>query len=88
VGLPDLVQLFFEPPEGMEFRSMRWLSNVQGVTRMAFGTVPTGVPARVVTNLSWNVELDGKLPAQARAEGLRITGFSPGYHVELVRTGK
>lgn len=88
VGLPDLVELFYEPPEGMEFRSMRWVSNVQGVTRMAFGAVPAGVPARVVTNMPWNLELDGKLPVQARANGLRITGFSPGYHVELRQTGK
>lgn len=88
VGLPDLVEVFYAPPDGMEFRSMRWVSNVQGITRMASGTVPAGVPARVVTNLSWNVELEGKLPVQARAEGLRITGFSPGYHVELRQTGR
>lgn len=88
VGLPDLVELFFEPPAGMEFLSMRWVSNVPGVTRMAFGAVPAGVPARVVTNMSWNVELEGKLPVQARANGLRVTGFSPGYHVELRQTGR
>ena len=88
VGLPDLVELLFEPPDGMEFLSMRWVSNVQGVTRMAFGAVPAGVPARVVTNMSWNVELEGKLPVQARANGLRVTGFSPGYHVELRQTGR
>lgn len=88
VGLPDLVELFYEPPAGMEFLSMRWVSNVPGVTRTAFGAVPAGVPARVVTNMSWNVELDGKLPVQARANGLRVTGFSPGYHVELRQTGR
>jgi hypothetical protein len=87
-GLPDLVEVFNAPPAGMEFRSFRFVSNVQGVTRRAFGDVPAGTPARIVTNLPWNLELAEKMPVQAKPYGLLITGFSPGYHVELKGLGR
>ena len=82
-GLPDLVELLFAPPEGMELRSFTMAGSATGTMRLAYDGKAAGEPARVAMHLPWYPLKDGRLPVQAVAKAWRETFGSPGMSIEF-----
>lgn len=80
-GLPDLIELFYAPPEGMEFRSFIMEGSATGTMRMAYDGKAAAEPARVILHLPWYPVKDARLPVQAVARAWRETFGSPGMSI-------
>ena len=88
VGYPDFVEFATHPRDGMELLGFRYVAEATGEMRLPLRDLAIGDNVRLRVNYPYNLELEGKLPMEATATGLRRTGFSPGFAIELMRVGR
>ena len=85
VGLPDLVQVIFDPLPGMELLQLVANVRAEGTLRRDFDGIAAGTPVRVTLHAAYLPKLIGT-PAE-HARGLVRTFFGPSDQVRIQPIG-